>query len=362
MAMQSGARQPSPPLPPGLLDEWVAAGLIDSAQAARIREHESARQVAQVPRPAPAPARNSLVIEALGYVGGAILLVGAVLITTLYWDDLETWSRLSLIGAAAAAFVLAGAAVPDRLGDAGARLRSAVWLMAVAATGAFAGVFAYDVLDWTDENLMLFVGTTSAAVALVLWWLRPAWPQQIALLVPLGITAATAAVKLVDDGDGGQAPGWAVWGVALVWLALAWSGRLAPRRSGIAFGAVGLLVGAQITMNTDTGSSDTGIILGLLTSAGLVALALFARELPLLGIAAIGILMSVPRAVGEWFPGRLGVPLALMATGALLIAAAVYVARHRRPAPDATPRDDPPQGEAGSLSGAGSGADGRPRG
>jgi hypothetical protein len=44
---------------------------------------------------------------------------------------------------------------------------------------------------------------------------------------------------------------------------------------------------------------------------------------------AIGSLQILPGAVSRWFPGALAAPLALLAVGIVLVAAAVYTARRR---------------------------------
>jgi hypothetical protein len=61
-----------------LLDHWVEVGFITRAQAERIRSEPASA----IPRPTPAPApalapaeRTSLVTEALGYLGGVLILV-----------------------------------------------------------------------------------------------------------------------------------------------------------------------------------------------------------------------------------------------------------------------------------------------
>jgi hypothetical protein len=63
-----------------------------------------------------------------------------------------------------------------------------------------------------------------------------------------------------------------------------------------------------------------------------VAAGAWLRELVLLGVGAVGTLITVPAVLGQYFPDTLTVPLALVGCGALLVAGAAYAARLRRAA------------------------------
>jgi hypothetical protein len=318
-AVHPAASHPSDPL-----DDWVGAGLIAPEQAARIRAYEVVRQdrpphLTTVAAP-PGPTGTSLVVEALGYVGGVIMLVGAGILVGLVWADIPVALRLVLGAATALALVAAGLAVPDRLGEAAGRLRSVLWVLAVAATAAFFTVLSTDVLDRYDEDALLVIFPATALVATALWWRRRTWLQQLALLVPLVLSASALGVQVADSDS---APGIAMWVLAVAWTAVAWTGRLQPRVPGLAFGGVAAVFGAM------TIASDLGIFLGLATAVAMLALALYERSLPLLAVAAFGLLQAAPRAAFEWFPGRLSASLTLIVVGGLLVGAAVWVARHR---------------------------------
>jgi hypothetical protein len=324
--VRNASRPPTPTSRPAdLLDEWVGVGLIAPEQADRIREHEQARhdrrrRLALAPTPG-VPAGPSLVVEALGYLGGVIMLVGAGILVGLYWADIPMALRLLLMAVTVLALVGAGVAVPDRLGDAAARLSSVLWALGVAASGVFFTVLSTDVLDRHDEDSLVVVGFGTAVVAAVLWWLRRSPLQQLALLVPLVIGAAGLGWQL--GGDDSSLPSLAMWTVGAAWTALAWAGLLTPRATGVALGALAAVFG---TMGTE---SDLLILLGLLTAVAMVALALSERSLPWLAVAALATLWTAPRAAVEWFPGRLSAALTLIVTGGLLVGAAVWVARHQ---------------------------------
>ena len=83
--------QPSPALPE-LVGRWVAAGIITEEQAQRIRA-----DLATMP---PQQSRgSSLVAEALGYLGGVVVLVGLSFVVGWFWEDLTSQARVGVAGA-----------------------------------------------------------------------------------------------------------------------------------------------------------------------------------------------------------------------------------------------------------------------
>jgi hypothetical protein len=308
-----------------LLDRWVERGFIQPEQADRIRIEESWK-----PRPAPATAaahpgsRASLIVEALGYLGGVLIVVAAILIANWYWASIPIWGRLALPVAAAALLASAGWLAYRHRSARTARLRAVLWLASAAAVAAALSVAGRDVLGLPDnENLALFAAVGTAAYAGLLYGLFPTFLQQLAFFAGLA-TAAGAAAGNFPEGEG-AASGIAIWGLGAVWLALGWGNLLPPRRGTLALGTVGTLVGAMITMS----AHDWGYFFALLTVAALVALAVLLGDLLMLGLAAVGALQVLPATVMHFFPGALTAPLALLAAGLVLLAAALYATRRR---------------------------------
>jgi len=305
-----------------LTKHWLDEGVITAEQAARIRDDVGPDVVVQTPR-RPSPARTSLAVEALGYLGGVIALVATMLITARYWEQISTTGRLVLVGGTALVLVAAGRAIPGRAGGVGDRLRSVLWLAATAALAGFLGLLGNDVLDLADLDVLLMTSAGTSVAAGVLWSVNRSLLQQIAMAVTLMITAAAAVADFVTT-DG--LPGVGVWAVAAAWGLLGWRGLLAPRRVVQSLGAAGMVVGAMLTM-----PHDAGIVLALGTAALLVVLSLVTRDLILLGIGAVGALQVLPVMVNEWFPDTVAAPLALLAVGIVLVAVAIRIARHGGP-------------------------------
>jgi hypothetical protein len=306
----------------GLLQEWVGAGLITTEQSEAIRQHEAGPHerraaLALAPLAANGP---SLVVEALGYLGGVVMAVGALILVGMWWTDLSVTLRLLLVGATALALVGAGFALPERLGEAAGRLRAVLWTVGVLASGGFFAVLATDALHQHDEDALIIVGPATTLVAGFLWWIHRTVLNQLALFVPVVVSAV--AVGLQISGPDSRGPGATIWVVSVAWAVVAWAGWIEPRVTGVAYGALGAVIGSLSI------AGDLGIALALLTAVATVTLALWERSLPWLGVGAIAMLYASPRAAVEWFPGRLSAALTLIVTGGALVAAAVWVARH----------------------------------
>jgi hypothetical protein len=173
--------------------------------------------------------------------------------------------------------------------------------------------------------LLNAVGTT--AFAALLWSRHRVIPQQVAMMVGAMIVAGAVIADFVTT-DG--LPGAGVWGVAVVWLLLGWGGLLRPRRAVVAFGAVGALVGAMITM-----ADDAGIAFAMGTAAAIVVTAVLMRDLVLLVVGGVGALQVLPTALTRWFPDSQAAPFGLLGLGALLVGVALWTARRRVRRPDA---------------------------
>jgi Predicted membrane protein (DUF2157) len=135
-----------------LLERWVANGTVTTEQAARMRV-----DIADV-APTSAGVREavrgtSLVTEALGYLGGVIILVASGLVTSWFWADMSTLVRLGLAGGVAVLLLVAGAAVSRRHGATDDRLRSVLWLLSSAALAGFLGLVADEQFGWEGEQV-----------------------------------------------------------------------------------------------------------------------------------------------------------------------------------------------------------------
>ena len=316
---------------PDAVSTWVAEGFITQDQADRIRAWEGG------PVPFGPPGRATvmpLVIEALGYLGGAIVVVATMLIAGEYWGSLSSTTRVSLLGAAAVVLLVGGAAVPSRLEGLGARMRSVTWLVSTAAVAGCLGVWGSQVLDWHDQDLALLVTGGTAAYALALFLFRPAMLQQLAMMVMLGGTAASLLAKYVDTDSW---PGVGLWVVGAGWLLLAQFGVLSPSTLGRAAGAGMALIGSMMTTSD---RADAAIVFSLATVAVVVVLAVAFSDLVLLAVGSLGAVQAIIGAVNEWFPNSMSAAVVLLLVGGGLVGTAIWIAR-RRPRHDAPGHPSP---------------------
>jgi len=157
-------------------------------------------------------ARPSLAAEALGYAGGALVLVGVTLVAARTWESLGSGGR---VGLTAVTGLVAGAAawrIPD--GEDGfrsrQRLRATLWLVAAVALALAGGVTVHDVLDArSPEAVVLGGAAVGTAVSAAVWRGRRRPVQQAVTLLGVAIVAGTLGGHV-------EAPGYAGLFAALV--------------------------------------------------------------------------------------------------------------------------------------------------
>lgn len=320
-ALATSHRAPPEGVPlSALLEIWVADGIISAEQRARIAARGDIEVlVDRVPRQR---ATRSLATEALGYLGGVVVVVSTILIANLYWQDLSLGSRLAVVGVAAAGLFGGGLAVPRRLGEIGDRLRSVLWLASTVSVAGFLAILGAGAFDLTGPDTAVLTSTGTAVAAAGLWWAHRHLLQQIATMVAL---MAAAAAVIADYVEPDSLPGVGAWLVGLAWLALGLRGSLTPRHQVVVLSAAAAIVGSLITLPT-----DWGFVLALVTIASVVALAVQRADLLLLAVGALGTLVVLPAAANEWFPGSVAVPFVLLGVGLLLVSIALWTARRHR--------------------------------
>ena len=172
------------------------------------------------------PGAVSPATEVLGYLGAVLAMAGVTTLVAQFWDDLTSWSRLALLGAAAVAFLVAGLAVHgEEVDDAAMRLRSFLMLLSTAAAAGFAGLLSADVLDWSPESTVRLVGATVAVQSALLWARRDTRPAQH--LTTFGGLVAVVASTVGEFAESGVV-GIVLWWPAAGWLAAGWRGLLPP--------------------------------------------------------------------------------------------------------------------------------------
>jgi hypothetical protein len=322
---------------PALLDRWARLGLLSPEQVEQILRAEGMsppaagvavpeqRPVAP-PEPAAEQRRGRLAIEALGYLGGVLALAAGLLLVQLVWDDLSTAVRLAIPLVASALLLLAGALVPTTSKDAEGmlRLRSVLWLLAVAAWAAAFGVLGDQVLEADETDTGLLVGLGGLSLAMPLYYATHAAAQQLAVF---GASVGTAmAIGARPDWDEPTFVGLAGWLFAVGWFVLAERKLVVPPLVGRYLGALGMIVFVM-----PMGGALVGQLAAVATVAVLFAWAVRVDSVGLLAVAAFGTLQVVPSIVNFFFPdnAEVVIPLGLLAAGGVLVGTAVLISRRR---------------------------------
>jgi hypothetical protein len=321
------------------LTRWTAEGLIDAGQATRIAAAEAARLESlgaevspdrpgtERPVPAPAARRAPLAAEALGYIGGALAIVAGFSVIPMLWPGIPTGAELALAAVAATAFGAAGAVLRTDGEPAFRRLRAVLWLLSTASLAAFVGVVAAQLWDLGATTAGLVTAAVVTVYAVLLWWRTRAVLQHLAMFAGTAVVAATGVASLAP-GSGAWGPGLAVWAVSVLWGTAAYRGYLVPVSAGYVAAGIGLLTGAQMTMQTAAGHG-----LALATVAGLLAAGVVLRRVLLLGFAAVGIIVMVPQTATRYLPTSAAAPLAVFVVGLSLLGVALWLAKSRKRPP-----------------------------
>jgi len=328
-----------------LLRDWTDSGLISPQQADGIRSFENARPTVHpgamtasseaVPTTSQATpeaqARIPIIGEALGYVGGALAFAALTAIVTQYWSDLGTAGQL-LLAAVVSAACLTGGWLLSSLEPAQARrLGGFLLFTGTAAFGFFAGLAA-DATPLLDSgDLPWVVGAGGAfALGLGLWRSRTTSLQLVAVALALASFIAAVITEWTSH-DQTVFIGASYLVVGIVWAILGEMQFIKPRTTAWAMGSLAVLSAPQI-MSLEMWEHTGGyLLLGCFVSAALLGVALWLGRGGPLGFGAAGIVIYVPQLLYELFENTLGVPIALLVAGVLLVSmsAVVIVARPR---------------------------------
>lgn len=341
--LQSGRRpgEPAPMSvnPSGDLGRWVAAGLISDEQARGIADFEASR-APERPR-----ARISPAVEALAYVGGILLAVGAGMLIARFWKGLGVGGRIGVLGVAATLTAVVGAVVGEA--DAVAwRLRGFLWALASVGFAAATGLFASEVLDVSGEPLAFTVAGVGGAVSLGFWRLRDRPLQHVSTFLGLAVALGTGVAWAGGTNRPGLAIGLALWALGATWAFFGWHEWIPPSALGFLLGVALTLIASGIV----TGQIEAlAPVLGLATASGWVALGVARSERLALVPGVLGVFVYLPWTLGYFFGGTLGAPVVAMVSGAALLVVVLVLVRHGRDGRDGPRRAHRGAGAYGSA-------------
>ena len=277
------------------------------------------------PAPGAAPRRLPLVVEALGYLGAVFALVAGFIAVRQIWPAIPASAELAFTGVAAIALLLAGIMLRTLDHEAFGRLRSVMWLMSTASLAAAVGLLTGPQFwDLGPAGRPLVTEAVVTAYAVMLWWRYRATLQHLAMFAA---TAALLGTGIAQVWPGIILPwgsGFGLWALSLLWGIGAHRGYLVPRTAGYAAAGIGLLVGAQLTMDLPAGQA-----LAVMTVAGLLAAGVALRRVLLLGLGASRAIVILPQVAIRYLPGGAGAAAAVFAVGLVMLGVALWLARAR---------------------------------
>jgi hypothetical protein len=278
--------------------------------------------------------RRTWWIEALGYVGGGLMLAGAGTLVGVSWDVLNRSAQVAIL--AAATLVLVGAAIAAGGGPSGLRRlegRSAsVRRRIVGVLFALAsGVAALTVGVAVDNDPQVLAPTVGLAAATFGYVVVRTAPGLLA-------TALFSLSVVATAGDDLNSPVLATafeyLALGAIWTVLALSGVLASRVLGLGIGVLIAFIGAQQPIGTP-GASAWAYALTLVVGVACFVLYRMERTLVLLIGGVAGFTVAVPEAAWDITNGAGGAAAILLIAGAVLLGASGLGLRMHRPS---TPR------------------------
>lgn len=334
------------------LDRWVAAGLVTPEQAKAIAAFEAASPNDQSATTATtraggadvshAAARQRLVIEALTYVGSAVIIAALTVVTVGYWESLGRAWQITIPAFATGGLLVAGAVIPAGLGAVGVRSRGALWMVSTATFTGLAAVVA-DALGWVGPSVPRAVSILAFLYALPLW-LRHRFVTQQAASFAATLFVAVAMFRTLTHGV--AAAGIAIsivgiaWGIAARQGWLPGQGRLLPpaavsadsgpaaaaeRKWGTGIAAGGAAIGAIMLANSEATAWS-----GVLPVVVILAAGIAWGSIAVIVIGALASLVAFPAIAEHYLHSTVAVAVVLLATGAVMVAIAVTMVRRRQ--------------------------------
>lgn len=154
--------------------------------------------------------------------------------------------------------------------------------------------------------------------------LRSAGPTGLVIVGSVAMLQAVPMATVHFADDAAIATGSVLWCSGAVLLVLV--DRLHLRYSVLigAVGGLGLIVGPAVTAGDSTAFATMA---GLATALGAVVLGTMPGRVLLLLVGSVGLLVYVPWSIAHFFPGEDRAPLLIAASGLVIVAVAVLVAR-----------------------------------
>jgi predicted membrane protein DUF2157 len=305
------------------LELWLRAGVVDAANAERIRAFERAEAK-------PASDDRPGVLEVLVYLGVIVAAIGAVFLVAQNWDELERWARIGAVAAPALLALLAGWVLIQGDEPELRRAGQAAWLVAVGLTAATVLVIGNeaggdDLGDDGERNVLLLAAAISLGLALALWVLAESHPQLLAVAGTI-FFLAQALGQWPDDFNATLA-GATLFVCGLTGLVAAIAGAAGP---GPAARAVfGLLTVAGPYEAGLDGNVQWAELSTFLVAAALLGVSVQRGHFSLTIVGVADVFVALITYVFEHFEDDIGAPVALMVSGGVVVGGVLLLVQLR---------------------------------
>ena len=311
----------------GRLVTWEANHLLTPEQTRAIREFEGRPQE---------PGRHlPPITEVVGYLGAALAVAAGVALVGPRWDEIGHLARLVGAAGIAALTLVAGWLLRRNVEPAIERLAGVLWTLSVGAVAGFVGLLLFDLPDGRNpaDWAWFVVGATVALSAGLLLALRPCAPLQVAVY---GGTLGTVGGGMAWATRAGWAwPDANEWwfGVAMLalsglWIVAGATGRLRPKNAAMLIGSLGAIWAPQFSFTW----IGFGLLLGVTTAVAMMAASVWLHRTEMLVLGGLGLFGYLVGAIVHFLSDSVGLPIALLLSGLVLLGVAIAMARLRRTA------------------------------
>lgn len=309
---------------PDLLKRWLLAGVVDEPTAQRIRAFEATNVEPPSRKDRPGA------LEALLYLGLAVLGVGAFSLFAQNWDQLESWARVAALAVPTLLVLGVGAALGRSTDAQLERAGQAAWLLSVALFAGLCAVVIHEYglgfEDGDDPGALLLVAAATFFLAITLWVLCPSYPQVFAIA---GATVFLGqAVGTWPDDFSKDLAGMTIFVIAVAGLALAEAGWMKPVLAArVLFSALAIM--GPFEACVDRGPVGFELLAGA-TAAAVIAYGVLRASFVVVLVGVLGAFFVLINFVLRHFSDRIGGPMAMMISGGILIAGVLLLALYRR--------------------------------
>ena len=303
------------------LQRWTEAGLIDRATADAIRKYESSRR-----RDAPGLGRPA-VVEAILYLGLLVVAAGVFALFAQNWSELQSPARVAAAGIPAALALVLGFGLRSTGEPAFVRGGHVAWLIALVLVYASVLVVFNEYQQTDDERARFLAGGIAGLILSLALWAISNSPLQVLGIAASFVTFSESLGAWPDDYSA------AIAGAAILLCgaaAVALTEVRVFRPAIVAAPLFGFLAAAGAYHAGLDGKLLWAEIMSFVIAGALVGLSLYSGRFGYMLAGVALAFVALVTFIFEYFENEIGAPVALMISGAALVAGVLLLIPLRR--------------------------------